>query len=246
MLISGLTVMVAMAGMFLTGDAAFASFGLATILVVAIAVLGSLTVLPALLSKLGDKVDRLRVPFVGRLRRDDGEGRIWGAIVDRVLRRPALSAVLAGGLLLALAAPALQLRMRGSGPETLPQSLRGREDLRPDAAGVSGRRRSPANVVVKAPNVNAPAVRRRRSRGSSGGRSRAAACTSRSRSTSTRTRPSRTSPSRSTEREPTPPRTRPSPRLRETIVPQTVGAVPDVEAGRHRAGRPSGRTAPTR
>ena len=88
-LVSGLTVMAAMAGMFLTGDAIFASFGVATILVVAIAMLGSLTVLPALLSRLGDRVERGRVPFVGRLRRDDGEGRIWGAIVDRVLRRPA-------------------------------------------------------------------------------------------------------------------------------------------------------------
>ncbi len=55
--------------------------------------LGSLTVLPAVLSKLGDNVERLRVPFVHRLRRDDGEGRVWGAIVDRVLRRPVLSAV---------------------------------------------------------------------------------------------------------------------------------------------------------
>ena len=64
-------------------------------LVVAVAVLGSLTVLPAVLSWLGDNVDRLRVPFVHRLRRDDGEGRIWGAIVDRVLRRPVLSLVLA-------------------------------------------------------------------------------------------------------------------------------------------------------
>ena len=62
MLISGLTVMVAMAGMFLTGDSTFASFGVATIAVVAIAVIGSLTVLPALLSKLGDRVDRARVP----------------------------------------------------------------------------------------------------------------------------------------------------------------------------------------
>ena len=96
-LVSGLTVIVAMAGMFLTGDATFASLGLATILVVAVAVIGSLTVLPALLSKLGDNVDRLRVPLVGRLRRDDGEGRIWGAIIDRVLRRPVLSALVATG-----------------------------------------------------------------------------------------------------------------------------------------------------
>ena len=102
-LISGCTVLVAMAGMVFTGDADYASFGVATMTVVAVAMLGSLTVLPALLSKLGDNVDRLRVPFVHRLRRDDGDGRFWGAIIDRVLRRPALSAGLAAGVLLLLA-----------------------------------------------------------------------------------------------------------------------------------------------
>jgi RND superfamily putative drug exporter len=71
-LISGLTVMVSMAGMFLTGDETFASLAFATILVVAVAVLGSLTVLPALLSRLGDNVDRLRVPFVGRYELESG------------------------------------------------------------------------------------------------------------------------------------------------------------------------------
>src|SRR5512146_838430 len=101
-LISGLTVMVAMAAMFMTGDPIFSSLGLATILVVAVTVLGSLTVLPALLSKLGDNVDRLRVPLVGRRRRAGGNGRIWGAVVDAVLRRPVLSAVVSGGALLAL------------------------------------------------------------------------------------------------------------------------------------------------
>src|SRR5580765_1718266 len=123
-LVSGLTVIAAMAGLFLTGDATFASFGYATMMVVAVAVLGALTVLPALLSKLGDRVDRARVPLVGRLRRADGEGRIWGAIVDRVLRRPLLSAVVSGGLLLALALPALQLRIATPGPEAqFPKSL---------------------------------------------------------------------------------------------------------------------------
>ena len=73
MLVSGVTVLIAMAGMLFAGKD-FASFGVATMIVVAMAVIGSLTVLPALLSKLGDKVDRLRVPFVHRLRRDDGEG----------------------------------------------------------------------------------------------------------------------------------------------------------------------------
>jgi uncharacterized membrane protein YdfJ with MMPL/SSD domain len=156
-LISGLTVMTAMAGMFLTGDEIFNSIAIATILVVAIAVLGSLTVLPALLCRLGDNVDRLRVPFVGRLRRDDGKGRIWGAIVDQVMRRPRLSAVLAGGLLVALAIPAIQLRMVMPSPDTFPQSLPAVQTYKRMQAAFPGTA-LPANVVVKAPDVNAPAA----------------------------------------------------------------------------------------
>src|SRR5437868_1418045 len=157
-LISGLTVMVAMAGLFLTGDTTFASFGYATMIVVAFAMVGSLTVLPALLSKLGDRVDRLHVPLVGRLRRDNGEGRIWGAIVDRVLRRPLLSAVIAGGLLLALAVPALQMRMATPGPDTFPKSLDVVKTYNRMQEAFPGKA-LPANVVVKAPDVNAPTVR---------------------------------------------------------------------------------------
>ncbi len=157
-LVAGLTVMVAMAGMFLTADPTFASFAVATILVVAIAMIGSLTVLPALLSKLGDRVDRLHVPLVGRLRRSGGEGRFWSAIVDRVLRRPVVSVVVAGGLLLALAAPALQLRMVAPGPDTFPQSLPVVKTYNRMQAAFPGTA-LPANVVVEAPNVNAPEVR---------------------------------------------------------------------------------------
>ena len=156
-LISGLTVMVAMAGMFLTGDSTFASLALATILVVAVAVLGSLTVLPALLSRLGDKVDRGRVPLVGRLHRDDGEGRIWSAIVDRVLRRPALSAALATAFLLVLAAPALQLRLAAEGPESFPKGLDVIETYDRMQQAFPGSA-LPANVVVEAPSVNTPAM----------------------------------------------------------------------------------------
>lgn len=157
-LISGVSVMVAMAGMFLMGDAMFASFAVATIAVVAIAMLGSLTVLPALLSRLGDKVDRGRVPFVRRLRRDDGEGRFWGRMIDRVLRRPVLSTILAGGLLVALALPALQLQMVKPGPDTFPQSLRLVQTYDRMQEAFPGTA-LPANVVVKAADVNAPVVR---------------------------------------------------------------------------------------
>jgi uncharacterized membrane protein YdfJ with MMPL/SSD domain len=155
-LISGLTVMVAMAGMLLTGDVGFASFGVATMIVVAVAMLGSLTVLPALLSKLGDKVDRGRVPFVHRLRRDDGKGRLWGAIIDRVLRRPLVSALLAGGLLVAIAVPAYQLKTAQPSIDTYPQKLLGTYNR--IKAAFPGTENSSV-VVIKASNVDAPAVR---------------------------------------------------------------------------------------
>ncbi len=154
-LISGCTVLVAMAGMFLTGDAEFASFGVATMTVVAMAMLGSLTVLPALLSKLGDGVDRARVPVVHRLRRSDGEGRVWGAIVDRVLRHPVLSVVVAGGLLIALAIPAYQLHTAQASIDSYPQKFLtsyNRVKAAFPGEGIA------AVVVVKAPNVETPAV----------------------------------------------------------------------------------------
>jgi uncharacterized membrane protein YdfJ with MMPL/SSD domain len=157
-LVSGLTVMTAMAGMFLTGDKIFASLAIATIAVVAMAVLGSLTVLPALLCRFADGVDRLRVPLVGRLRRVDGQGRFWGAVVDQVMRRPVLWAVLSGGLLVALAIPATQLRLQSGGPDSFPQSLPVIQTYNRMQEAFPGEA-LPANVVVKAADVNAPEVR---------------------------------------------------------------------------------------
>ena len=154
-LVSGFTVIIAMAGMFLTGDSMFASFAIATILVVAVAMLGSLTVLPALLSRLGDGVDRGRVPFVSRLRRDDGEGRIWGAVVDRVMRRPLLWGGLAAGVLVLLALPAIQLKMAQPGVETFPKSLavvKTYEHMQDSFPGNA----MAVNVVVRAPDVSGP------------------------------------------------------------------------------------------
>jgi uncharacterized membrane protein YdfJ with MMPL/SSD domain len=122
-LISGLTVMVAMAGMFFSGDPIFSAFAMGTILVVAIAVIGSLTVLPALLAWLGDRVDRGRVPLIGRLRRPAGQSRLWASIIDRVMRRPVVAAVLAGGLLVALSIPALNMKTVVTGVDDLPQDI---------------------------------------------------------------------------------------------------------------------------
>jgi uncharacterized membrane protein YdfJ with MMPL/SSD domain len=228
-LISGLTVMVAMAGLFLTGDATFASFGYATMLVVAIAMLGSLTVLPALLSKLGDGVDRLHVPLIGRLRRDSGEGRIWGAIVERVLRRPLLSAVIAGGLLLALAAPALELRIAKPGPDTFPKSLAVVKTYNHMQQAFPGTA-LPANVVVKAPDVNAPSVRqaiqRLENRALASGQAREPITIDKN---ADGTIANITVPivGKGTDAQ----SNAALAALRERVVPQTVGALPNVESG---------------
>jgi RND superfamily putative drug exporter len=156
-LISGLTVMIAMGGMLFTGDKSFASFGIATMLVVAVAVLGSLTVLPATLAALGDKVEKARVPFLHRLRREDGEGRFWGAIVDRVLRRPVLSVAVAAGLLLALAAPALHMHTAMPGVDTYPQNLSAVKTYNKLEKAFPGDQ-IPATVVIETDDVNRPAV----------------------------------------------------------------------------------------
>ncbi len=123
-LIAGITVMIAMAGMFFSGDKTFMSFAIGTMIVVAVAMLGSLTVLPAMLSWLGDRIDKVRVPFIGRLRRDDGESRVWSVVLDRVLRRPVLSAAAATAVLVTLALPALTLSTSISGIDALPASLK--------------------------------------------------------------------------------------------------------------------------
>ena len=122
-LISGLTVILAMAGMFLSGDKTFISFAQGTILVVAIAIVSSLTVLPAVLAWLGDRVEKGRLPFLGRWRRPAGQSRFWSALVNRVMRRPWLAIVLAGGLLVALAIPALNMNIAVTSVDDLPQDL---------------------------------------------------------------------------------------------------------------------------
>ena len=156
-LVSGLTVMAAMAGMYLAGNKTFASMATGTIMVVAVAVLGSLTVLPALLSKLGDKVMKGRVPFVARRRESGGEPRLWSAVVDRVLRRPLASVLVSGGLVVALAIPAFGLHTSLPGLQGLPSGLPIVKTLnRIEAAFPGGP--LPAYVVIQGDNVTSPQV----------------------------------------------------------------------------------------
>jgi RND superfamily putative drug exporter len=156
-LISGVTVLIAMAGMFFSGDKTFMSFSIGTMMVVAVAMIGSLTVLPALLSKLGDRVEKGRVPFLHRLRRKDGESRVWGAILNAVLRRPVVSVVAATAVLVALAAPALTLNTVSTSLDDV--SIPEIEPVKKlDDAFPGGN--EPAQVAVRADDVTTEPVRR--------------------------------------------------------------------------------------
>ena len=147
--VSGLTVIVAMAGMFFTQDATFTSFAVGTILVVMTAVLGSLTVLPAMLSALGDKVDALKIPGLYRRR---SESRFWNGLLGAVLAKPLISAVLAVGVLGAIAYPVLDLHAKAESLEDLPpkalivQAYQAVDKAFPSSI-------SPAEVVVRASSV---------------------------------------------------------------------------------------------
>jgi uncharacterized membrane protein YdfJ with MMPL/SSD domain len=156
-LVSGLTVMVAMAGMYFTGDKTFASFATGTIIVVAVAMLGSLTVLPALLSKLGDKVMKGRVPFVGRGRGQAGSSRIWSAVLGPVLRHPLVASVASGAVLIALMIPAFGMKTGDPGADGMPQKLPITQTLNRIQTAFPGNE-VPAQVVVEAADVTSADV----------------------------------------------------------------------------------------
>ena len=156
--ISGITVMVAMAGMYLGGISNFASFATGTIMVVAVAVIGSLTVLPALLSKLGDRVEKGRLPLVNRMKNKVGAAGIWSRIIDRVLRRPLLSAVLATAVLVALALPTLGINTSLGGIDETPRNIEVMRTYDKVQAAFPSEGSSEI-VVIKADDINAAPVR---------------------------------------------------------------------------------------
>ncbi|WKX13486.1 MMPL family transporter [Streptomyces sp. NL15-2K] len=160
-IVSGVTVCVAMAGMLFTGLAEFEAMGLASLMVVAVAMVGSVTVLPALLSLLGGRVEKGRIPFLRRRRRGGGndESRFWTAVLKGVLARPVISVVVAAGALLAIAAPAVGMKTQNltldqEFGDSLPivQTYNRVNDAFPGGS-------EPAEVVVKADDINAPEVR---------------------------------------------------------------------------------------
>jgi len=158
-LVSGLIVMAGMAGMFFSGMNIFEGFALATMLVVFVAMLGSVTVLPAVLSLLGDKVFALRVPFIAKRRqRLPSGGRAWNAVLSRVVARPGVFAVLAAAGMLVLAVPALHMHTETlSIEQLLPHNsplVTTADQIASEFPGAP----SPVQVVIKAPDIRAAKV----------------------------------------------------------------------------------------
>jgi uncharacterized membrane protein YdfJ with MMPL/SSD domain len=151
-LISGATVLIAMAGMFVSGNSLFTTIALGTMIVVLAAMIGSLTVLPAVLSRLGDRVDWGRIRIFGRRQRDDGA---WARIVGAVLRRPLRALVLSGGGLLLLALPTFGMHTKLPNFTDFPQDLKIVRTYERIQAAFPGSQ-TPAQIVVRAPQVDTP------------------------------------------------------------------------------------------
>jgi RND superfamily putative drug exporter len=182
-LVSGATVLIAMAGMLFAGSAVFTSIGIGAMIVVFVSMIGSLTVLPALLSKLGDRIDRgmiavaasgiglafrrreprwiarlrTRRTLIRRLKGDHTESRVWSAVLRPSLRHPVAAVVLSVAVLVALAVPAFGLQTKLPGHGDLPRSLKIEQTYLTMQAAFPGAS-SPATVVVQAPDVTAPRV----------------------------------------------------------------------------------------
>jgi putative drug exporter of the RND superfamily len=153
---SGLTVIVALAGLFLTGYSLYNGMAIGAIVVVGIAVIGALTVLPAVLSVLGDRVNAGRIPFLGRRRAAAKPSRGWAALVRGVVRRPLLWGGAATVMMLAIAAPALGLRLAYpaiDAPANLPvvSTVEAIQAAFPQSP-------APAEVVVTGQHLTGPAV----------------------------------------------------------------------------------------
>ena len=156
-LFSGAAVAIALAGMLIMPDILFKSFGIGAIVVVVTAVAAALTLLPALLGLLGDRVNWLTIPILGRRRPPESGGGFWGAITGAVTAHPAISVVVTALLLLGLTAPVATLELGSGGISMLPEDTDERHAfdvvIEEFADGIIT-----ADIVVLAPNVSDSAV----------------------------------------------------------------------------------------
>jgi uncharacterized membrane protein YdfJ with MMPL/SSD domain len=151
-LFSGAAFVLAMLGMVLVPDLILRSLAVGAILVGVVAVLAALTLLPAVLSLLGDRVNALRIPFISR---GEGEGRFWSRIVRAVTRRPLVSLCAGVALLLAAAAPVLDMDRGFAGISTIPERFPSRQGFEAYNAEFGGGETDPAQIVVQGEARNA-------------------------------------------------------------------------------------------
>lgn len=157
-LFSGVTVVLALVGLLFVPTTIFFSLGLGAILVVVVSVVGSLTLLPAILRLLGDRINRLRVPFIGRHAERQARGGVWEAIAKAVMRAPVVALVLGVGLLLAAASPVLDLRTGSAGVSSFPDSFESKRGFVLLDEKFSSGVVAPTHVIVDG-NVADPVVR---------------------------------------------------------------------------------------
>jgi RND superfamily putative drug exporter len=155
-LISGATVLIAMAGMFVSGNSLFTTIGIGTMIVVLAAMIGSLTVLPAVLHRLGDKVEKGRIPLFRGRSSDTG---MWSRVVAAVMRRPVTAVLLSAGGLALLALPAFSMHTKLPNFTDFPHDLKIVRTYDRIQAAFPGSQ-TPAVVVVKASNVTTPEMQR--------------------------------------------------------------------------------------
>jgi uncharacterized membrane protein YdfJ with MMPL/SSD domain len=159
-LFSGTAFVIAMLGMLIVPNTIMRSLAAGAILVGAVSVAAALTLLPALLGLLGDRVNALRIPLIGNaaVERSNPEGRFWSAVVHRVLRRPALSLALACGVLVAVAIPVFSLTIGANGVSTLPDRFVSKDGYVALARSFPNAGADPVRIVV-ADHASDPRVR---------------------------------------------------------------------------------------
>src|SRR5918995_1222949 len=157
-LFSGIAFVLAMFGLLLVPSTIFRSLAAGAILVGLVSIAAALTLIPAVLSLLGDRVNAIRIPYFGRAAEQAGqEGRFWGTIVRWVMRRPVVSLALAAGFLLALAAPVLVLETGSSGPSTIPDRFESKQGYLLFSQEFPGQTTDPVEIAV-AGDVESPEV----------------------------------------------------------------------------------------
>ena len=157
---SGATVILALLGMFLIPTTVFRSLAAGAILVVMTSVAASMTLLPAVMKLLGSRIDKGRIKWLRRDKVDAIEktGGFWDRSTRAVMRRPVISLVLAGGLLLAAAVPVLDMEIGFAGVSTMPDDLQSKEAFTVLSEEFAGGLAEPAKIVVDGPAED-PAVR---------------------------------------------------------------------------------------